>query len=110
MARGAKDSAGSGLGHGVATAHLAGEDRGGEDAKGQGLVAPDLPGRLGEGRASQLDGEGGLMGGGKVDLGVMPVLSRPAGGGGQPQLYDTEEERYVKIQADGKGGFNSRLG
>jgi hypothetical protein len=42
------------------------------------------------------------MGDGEVDLGVMPLLSRPAGGGGQPQLGDTEEERDVKIQADGK--------
>ena len=85
---------------GAATAHLATEDRRGEDAKGQGLVAPDAPGRLVKGSASQLDAEGCLMGGGEVDLGVMPALSRPAGGRGQPQLCDAEEERYVKIQAD----------
>jgi hypothetical protein len=92
------------------TAYLAAEDEGREDEKGQSLIAPDLPGRLMGGRAAQLDAECCLMGGGKVDLGVMPVLPRPTGGGGQPQLCYTEEERYVKIQADGKGGFNSRLG
>ena len=59
----------------------------------------------------QLDAEGRLVGDGKVDLGVMPVLSRPAGGGGKPQFCDAEEERYVKIQADDKGGVDSsRLG
>ena len=111
MARGAKDSARSGLGHGAATAHLASEDKGGEDAKGQGLVAPDLPGRLVEGRASQVDAERRHMGDGEVDLGVMPLLSRPAGGGGQPQLGDTEEERDVKVQADGKDWVDGcRLG
>jgi hypothetical protein len=78
--------------------------------KGQGLIAPDLSGRLVEGRALELDVECGLMGGGKVDLGVMPVLSRPTGGGSQPQLRDAEEERYVKIQADGEGGGDRRLG
>ena len=90
--------------------HLATEEKGGEDAKSQGLVAPDVPGRLVKGRASQLDAERRLMCGGKVDLGVMPVLSWPAGRGGQPQLCYTEEERYVKIQADGKGGVAIRLG
>uniref|UniRef100_A0A7S0QG92 Uncharacterized protein n=1 Tax=Cryptomonas curvata TaxID=233186 RepID=A0A7S0QG92_9CRYP len=93
-----------------ATVYLATEDKGRDDAKGQGLVAPDLSGGLVEGGAMQLECR--LMGGGKVDLGVMPVFSRPsrACAGGQAQLCDTEEERYVKIQADGKGGVDSRLG